>query len=223
MTTTRRQRLGWGGTGLLLVLLLAGCPASGGGSETGDEPAEPPVTVPRPDATFTAELSASGSRLQVDYRLTNTGSQPLLVVDRVPVASGAGLRYRPDVAYVTAADQQEGVVLVSQRLFAPPADGTDAATEPTAGVTRLLPGRSLSGRPVVPLPLERRHPFDIAAGEVELPGPVEEVVFCLGVVAPPFPAALDLERLDGVQTVAHGLAGYQAQYQFCSEPYRLPG
>jgi len=94
---------------------------------------------------------------------------------------------------------------------------------PRVGVTEVAAGESLEHEVVVPLPLQRRHPFgaDLGDGVVSLPSDPGTVRFCLGVIAPPYPQALARRKQDGVDTVNHGNAAWDSQYLFCSEPVEL--
>ena len=230
MTTTAEHGRAALAVALLLVFALwaAGCADSAGGGpdrrpvENGGEPADPPGAAEKPPARFVGRLDVGDSGVTVRYSVTNRGREPLLVVNRLPKPSGAGVRYTPDRGYV--AGHGEDRVLVSQRAFPwPDSDRIGFAQPPMVGVTRLPPGASTRAEVTVPLPLQRSHPFgdDLGYGTIELPDPVEQVEFCLGVIAPPFPPALSLHRDDGTEVINHGNAAHQAQYLFCTEPVPL--
>lgn len=186
------------------------------------DPADPEVTAPRPDADAHMTAVADDEAVRVTWRLDNTGTTPLLVVNRVPVPSGAATDWRADTAYVTG---EGNGVLLSQRLFTWPDTDKTWEVSPRAGVTEVPAGESLTQEVVVRLPLERRHPFgpDLGDGVVTLPTDPDSVRFCLGVIAPPYPPALARKRVDGVDTVNHGNLPWARQYLYCSETAALDG
>ena len=231
MTTTAREspagtRLGAWAAALTLVFVpvLASCADDAESSDPtgtmvsdGDEPADPPADVAEPAASFSSEVTAGDTEVAVSYHLTNDGDEPLLVVDRLPTPSGSDFT----TAQVYVSGQDDGRVLLSQRVFPwPDSDRINYAQAPQVGVTTVAPGETVSADVAVPLPLERRHPFgqDIGYGEIALPGPVTDVVFCLGVIPPPFEPSLGRDHVDGVTTVDHGNESHEAQYLFCSKP-----
>lgn len=204
--------------GALAVLLLCGCdPESVTGSPEPSEPDDPPGEIERPDASVDIDVEPGASSIGVHYRLTNDGDTELLVPNLLPTTAGtfdddAGL------AYVTGDD--DGAVMLSQRVFAMPETDVSFAQIPRVGVTRVAPGADLEVSLEVPLPLERRYPWgdDLGKGTIELPDPVGAVRFCLGVVPPPYQLHYGLEREDGVSSVTHGSAINAGQYLFCSDP-----
>ena len=220
MTTTAKGAL----AALVVLGALVACDVEAEPRPTsvGDagEPADPQSDVQRPEATFSPSLIVHDSEVWVSWDLTNYGDEPLLVVNRLPTPSGSG--FTPDRVYVFG--QEDGRVQLSQRVFPwPDSDRVSFAQAPQAGVLRLLPGETTSGDAAVPLPLERAHPFgqDVGFGPIGLPDPAEEVVFCLGVIPPPFEPALGMDREGAVTTIDHGNESHEAQYLFCSEPTAL--
>lgn len=207
---------------LLVVLPLGGCADDDKEPQVMDitEPAAPVVSAPKPEADADLTVVVGPSSVEVRWRLENTGTSPLLVVDKLPVPSGAGRDWRGDAAYVTGEGDD---VLVSQQVFAWPDTDMTWEVAPRVGVTEVPAGGSLEQRVVVPLPLERRHPFgaDLGDGVVTLPSDPGTVRFCLGVIAPPYPEALSRKRQDGVDTISHGNQAWDSQYLFCSERSEL--
>jgi len=161
---------------LVAVLGSAAC-----GSSRPTEPADPPATGAPPAVELTATLTVQEQRLHVTYRLVNRSGEPLIVLNQVPTATST-----PDAnaVYVTGRPGS-GRVEIAKRAYAMP--DTDRKTwaqpEHVAGVI-LAPGGSVGEDLTVPLPLRRRHPYgdDIGYGTIKLPDPVQDVVFCLGVV-----------------------------------------
>jgi hypothetical protein len=190
----------------------------------GGEPADPTSDAARPDASVEFDVTADDS-LRVSYTVTNDGADDLLVVNRLPQPAGAGTSYVDDISYATG--QDDGRVQVAQRAFAwPDSDAIDFAQAPEVGATRLPPGESLDVTLEVGLPLERSQPFgdDLGYGDIELPDPVTDAVFCLGVIAAPYPSGVSPrpdEDDPSLVRLAHGDATHDAQYLFCSDPVEL--
>lgn len=225
MSTTERLRglIGVLLLGLLLVSGLSACDDGGEGSNgkpAASEPADPAGTSTRPAAQFDVQVTPEEDEVQVTYRLVNQGLAPLLVPNRLPVPAGAGVRYLSDQAYVTGGP--DGLVQLAHRVFAwPDTDRKTWEVAPRVGVTQVAPGRSVSAELTVPLPLTRNQPFgdDIGYGTIRLPDPVEDVVFCLGVITGS--AAIPLHEDDGVLLTEHGNSTNSAQHLFCSDPVPL--
>ncbi|RYC07442.1 hypothetical protein [Nocardioides zhouii] len=230
MTTTvaddvRRRVARLAAATLVALLAVSGC------SDTQEEPVEtsteggpaaPPQEAPRPDVDFDVEVNPGPDAISVSWSLTNTGAAPLLVVDRVPRASGASVAYDPEVTYVVGAD--DGTVQVAQRLYdLPEGDRISYAQLPRAGATELAPGDSLERDLEVPLPLVRASPWgdDIGFGSIELPDPVTSVQYCLGVVAGDPEPAWGLDRTDDGILLNHGGGAVAAQHVLCSDPIPL--
>ena len=211
--------------GPLLVSGLAACDDGGEGSSAepaASEPADPPGTPTRPAAQFDVQVSPEEDGVRVSYRLVNQGSAPLLVPNRLPVPAGAGVRYRSDLAYVTGGP--DGLVELAHRVFAwPDSDRKTWEVAPRVGVTQVAPGRSVSAELTVPLPLTRNQPFgdDIGYGTIRLPDPIQDVVFCLGVLPGASSGVIPLHRDDGVLLTEHGNSTNSAQFLYCSDPVPL--
>ncbi|MEJ7775390.1 MAG: hypothetical protein WKF72_11335 [Nocardioidaceae bacterium] len=225
--TTTVERLSSGLIVLAILIFPTACDADGSAIDAssvtdGGEPADPSVRVDRPQADFEVEIAVGASDVVVTYTFTNGSDDELLVVNRLPAASGASVEYVSDIAYITG--QDDGRALVSQRAFAwPDSDRIDFGQAPQVGATRVEPGGQVAVELSVPLPLERSQPFgdDLGYGTITLPDPVIDVMFCLGVIAPPYAPSLGLEDQAGVTTLAHGNESHAAQYLFCSDPVEL--
>ena len=214
-----------------LVLVAAGVlPGATDGSDpetpvdtgitSGGEPADPRSDQPEPEASFRVEVTPDDTSVSIRYRLTNGSS---VRADPEPAHRLQRHRRRHPADRLRDRDGRASVA-ISQRVFASPdTDRLDFAQLPTVGVSRLTPAGTLSVDLEVPLPLERRHPFgdDLGYGTIELPDPVEEVQFCLGVISAPFAPNLGLVRSDGASTIQHGTPANEAQYLFCSDPVDL--
>ncbi len=197
---------------LTLLLSLGGC-ADGEESPYGEF--GPSSSAPAPDATFDAAVSVSNAEIKVSYTLANDGDEPLLLINRPGVAAGAGVRYREDAAYVT--EDAGGGALLSQALFGIPDSDQTWESIPRVGVTEVKAGETVEVEVTSAVPLSWFHPFgsDFGSGAMSIPDGVEEVRFCLGVVAPPFPESMTPRtEEDGTRTVGHASA---AQHLFCSE------
>jgi len=191
---------------VLAVLACAACSSS---------PAEPPDPTPAgapPVVAFTATVTPGAGALAITYKLINQSPGDLVAVDRLPAGSGA--------VYVTG--KENGRVEVSRRVF--PRRLTDKvswATTPSAAGTVVAPGESVGASITVALPLARVSPYgnDLGDGEIKLPDPVEEVVFCLGVV--PRAAVPAAPGADGSVVVVHDSRLAGVQHLFCSGPAHL--
>lgn len=231
MTTTVadyvRRRGGRLAAAAAALLLATGCadaqedpapPTSTDGGST-----EPAQEAPRPDVDFAAEVTPGAGSVAVSWSLTNTGGEPLLVVDRPPRASGASVAYDPRTAYVVGGD--DGTVQVAQRLFdLPETDRMSWARLPRAGATELAPGATLDRELAVPVPLVRLSPWgdDIGNGPIELPDPVTGVQFCLGVLAGDLQSSWGPGRDGDVVGLSHGSEAVAAQHVLCSDLVPLP-
>ena len=224
MTTTEARRRGAALVALLLA--LAGCgsdpagPEGGGGNAGSPGPAEPADVrpdVPRPDVTADLQVDPGADAVAVRYSVTNDGAAPLLLANRLPHVVGAGTSYDSTLAYVTGAGA-DGVE-ISQRVFPWPDGDVERVAAPQVGASVLEAGATVTVALEVPLPLVRSQPFgdDLGEGTIELPDPVAQVSFCLGVLPRTAGAAPDE---DGVVLVAHGDAAL-TQYLLCSDPVAL--
>jgi len=206
-TTERAERVQRVAAVGLIGVLVIGC----GGSDSGAD--EPAPNVSRPDIAADLDVALDGGGLAVRYTVTNDGSVPLLVVNRLPRPSGATVVFDDQVVYVVPDGDDRAEV--AQRLFAAPADGgVDYAQAPQAGATLITPGDTVSGDLVVPLPLEPSAPF----GEEELSSGVASARFCLGVL----PASVTDAQPDddGVVPLGHGPLA-DRQYLECSDDVAL--
>ncbi|MEV0274670.1 hypothetical protein AB0H43_38355 [Hamadaea sp. NPDC050747] len=197
---TRTKRLFAGG----LAALLGGCSAAPA------EPADPPASGAPPAVGFTAEVVVEGQSLHVTYRLTNQSPDELLVLNRVPGAA--------DAVYVVGRSGTH-VVEIGKRAFAmPDTDKVSWAQAARVGVTKVPPGESVGEQLTVSLPLSRRHPYgdDYGDGTITLPDPIEQVVFCLGVVR-----ASEAKGLAADETLPHLSSTTSVQHLFCSNPIGL--
>lgn len=160
-------------------------------------------------------MTVGDTEVQVSYRFANEGDESLLLVNRPGIAAGAGVRYRDDAAYVT--EDADGGALLSQAIFGFPDTDQTWASIPDVGVTEVAPGEAVEVAVKSALPLTWFHPFgtDLGTGSTSIPSDVDEVRFCLGVVAPPFPESMTPQtEEDGTRTVGHASA---AQHLFCSD------
>lgn len=217
MTTTEVRRAAVAVAAVsALVVLAAGCgeddaPGPGGGPST--TPAEPtvgatgvptstngPVSgLPRPDVTFSAEVSAGAGQVVVTYRLANEGAEPVVVPDLLPEPSGATLVYRSGTVWATQAGEH-GVVLAHAFLGRPDTVGAMGWEQiPRVGVTTVEPGDTLAVTTGAPVPLRWHHPWgdDFGGGPISLPEDPATVTFCLG-VTPASEAGVRVD--DGVAT-----------------------
>jgi hypothetical protein len=190
----------------ILALLLGGC------SSSADEPADPVSSAAAPAASFNASLTVSPDAVSVSYTLTNKGSSDLLVLNKVPSYDDSGRALEnANAVYVTG--RPGGQVVLSKRAFPmPDTDRKSWVQAPQISGAVVAPGASVTEQIVVPRPLKRFHPYgnDIGYGEIKLPDPAKEVLFCLGVL----PSA-------GQLTVAHLSGTTASQYVFCSKPVAL--
>ncbi|MFD7077557.1 hypothetical protein ACFV9G_25325 [Nocardioides sp. NPDC059952] len=165
---------------------------------------------------FESEIATAGDALEISYRVVNDADTDVYVIDSVPTyANGALQPASADTVYVLGSGGSRAEV--SKRVFALP-DDTSFAQMPAVGWAKLASGEELKRDVRVPLPLEEYRPFtDDSVPEV--PDPVEEVIFCVGV--------LDLRDLysEGVPAdvtgLAHSDSAAESQQIFCSDPASL--
>lgn len=225
MIATERRRLG----ALVVAAGLAGATACGsnGGGGGGGQGADgvhpelgPRSTAAAPPATFHATVTPTKTAVEVSYTLTNRSDGPLYVVNRVPVAAGAGVRYRSSHAFATAGRGDR--VVLSQALFDQPGESCSMAWSAPhpIGVTKVAPGASTTARVAVSLPLRFDHPYgdEFCDGPEQLPAEPAGVEFCLGVIADD----PDLEKQVGDSSpllVTH--EAHWPQHLFCSDDVDL--
>jgi len=201
---TRTRRLFAGG----LAALLTGC------SSGPAEPPDPPASGAPPAVGFTATVSVEGQSIHITYQLTNQSADELLVLSRVP---GSG-KNDPNAVYVVGRTGTH-VVEIGKRAFAmPDTDKVSWAQAARVGVVKLPPGESVGEQVTVALPLKRRHPYgdDYGDGAITLPDPIEEVVFCVGVVR-----QSEAKGLAADDTLPHLSSTTTVQHLFCSSPTKL--
>jgi hypothetical protein len=158
---------------MMLVLACAAC------SDSPAEPADPAASGPPPAAAFTATVTPEKGSVAISYRFTNQTSADLVALNRIRYQNG----YPRDSVYVTGRD--DGRVEISKRAFAmPDTDKMEWVAFATVGGVIVPPGQSVAEDISVPLPLTRMFPYgnDLGDGEIKLPDPIREAVFCLGVI-----------------------------------------
>lgn len=181
---------------------LVGC------SGAPDAPPTPQPTTPRPEVTFTAELTATAESLTWEYDLRNDGTTA------VAVFNGPDRAAPDDAPPVWVVNAGGGRVEVSQRLHDLP-EGVLAAEPFYVGGTTLEPGESLTGQASTPLPLALSYPYAGAADDAYAPpDDPKDVIFCLGFMARPAGA-------EHVEWFAHDAWATGMQHRACTEPYRL--
>lgn len=165
---------------------------------------------------FESEIVTAGDALEISYRVVNDADTDVYVVDSVPTYTNDALQPESaDTVYVLGSGGSRAEL--SKRVFALPDDKTFAQM-PAVGWAKLAAGEEMKRNISVPLPLEEYRPFTDDSVP-ELPDPVEEVIFCVGV--------LDLRDLypEGVPAEVTGLAhsdsAAESQQIFCSEPASL--
>jgi hypothetical protein len=172
-----RRTVGW-------ILLATGALAACQTSDAPTGPTPPGPTGTTAGSTVDADLSLSADvgtdRLRLTYRLRNTGTAPMVVLNGVPaVDTVADPAVDPGAVYVTARD--DGTVEIAKRAFAPPPGVDPAAPFQLAG-TVVPGGGEVAEEVTVSLPLRGRSPYGAVAGGDRLPEPLGSIVFCLGVL-----------------------------------------
>ena len=174
-------------------------------------PAAPPTpqpTTPRPEVTFTAELTATAESLTWTYGLRNDGTTAVAVFNG---PDRAAPDEAPPVWVVNAGERR---VEVSQRLHDLPV-GVLVAEPFYVGGTTLEPGESLTGEASTPLPLRLSYPYAGAADDSYVPSDdPRDVVFCIGFMARPAGA-------EHVEWFAHDAWATGMQHLACTEPHDL--
>lgn len=190
-------------------------------SATDGAPSVSMQEAPRPDVSFDVEVTPGPSSIAVSWSLTNIGDEPLLVVNRLPRASGATVVFDPEVVYVVGGD--DGLVTISSRLFdLPETDRMDWVQLPQTGATEVEPGEVITQDLSVPVPLHRSSPWgdDIGYGPIELPDPITSVQYCLGVLTGEPQPTWGPGRDGDVVVINHGSQALAAQHLLCSD--RVP-
>jgi hypothetical protein len=121
----------------------------------------------------------SRDRLLIRYKITNRGSKPYLVFNRLPGQLDS-TDVTPDQNAVYVEPQQDGTVDISKRAYPLP-DGPTVNTPYIPGASELLPGATMSEQMEVKLPLRRRRPYMSVVPAPEMPSPIRTVRFCVGV------------------------------------------
>lgn len=202
---------------LALLPLLVGCAEGEAESPYGEF--GPSSRVLAPEATFDADVTVTDTEVEVRYRFANDGDKPVMLINRPGVTAGAGVRYREDAAYAT--EDAGGGALLSQALFGFPDSDQTWESIPRVGVTEVAPGETVEVDVRSAVPLTWFHPFgnDFGSGPLSLPGDVDKIRFCLGVVSSPFPESMTPRtEEDGTKTVGHASA---EQHLFCSKSAAL--
>jgi hypothetical protein len=224
-TATDLPRRRWAFVATLATLLgVSGCASSA------DEwPDIAPNTEPI-QATFTASVRIADGQAHVSYRIVNNEAGDLVVLNRVHTTEDGRWQTRPSLVYVVGRDG--GRVEISKRALPQPENSKISLYRfPTVGGSVLPAGGSLTEEFAVRLPLTRVHPYgnDVGYGEVKLPDPITELVFCLGVVREPVdssprspapsPGGMTAEVID---EIPHGGPSLLRQHLFCSDPVKMP-
>lgn len=161
---------------------------------------------------FESEIAQTGGALEVSYRVINDADTDVYVVDSVPTyANGALQPASAGTVYVLGSGGSRAEV--SKRVFALPEDKSFAQM-PAVGWVKLAAGEEMKRDVRVPLPLEEYRPFDDDSVP-ELPDPVEEVIFCVGVLdlRDLYPKGVPAE----VTGLAHSDSTAESQQIFCSD------
>ncbi|WP_167829468.1 hypothetical protein [Nocardia vulneris] len=220
MTITDNSRVERFGAGLracasiaFCAMLLIACRTTtntGGGGEPDHVAGGAVIPV---GVTFDAEVTVTGADLAVTWRVDNRSSQELIVPTLV---SHEGKVPQGDAYIVPAGNTIE----IAQRLFDWPDEVQELAVPPSVGILRVHPGSTESRTIRIPRPLTAYHPFGggFDDGPPGLPSAPAGIVFCLGVVPEPYPPALGLRTVNGVEIATHGQVSYTRQHRFCTEP-----
>ena len=132
------------------------------------------------DLEFESNLKiAGGNRLLIHYRITNRGSKPYLVFNRLSGQLDSS-DVTPDQNAVFIEPQSDGSVEISKRAYALP-DGPAVNTPYIPGASELLPGASINEQMEVKLPLRRRRPYMSVVPAPQMPDSLRTVRFCVGV------------------------------------------
>jgi hypothetical protein len=126
-----------------------------------DRHMSPPDDASTWDVHFTCSLDRLPNRLEVRYRLDNTGREDVIVMDQISKAGVDGMmRYSPDHVYV---DLDEGTLqLTKGALTSPSAEAREHGASsyrhhPEGRI--ITPGASVEVTFTVPIPVKVRNPF----------------------------------------------------------------
>ncbi|MGY2033558.1 hypothetical protein [Nocardia gipuzkoensis] len=193
-----------------LVVACVATKKTGRGAESGGQPGGAAIPA---GVTFDADVAITSTDLTVTWRVVNRSGNEVVIPTLVP---HEGMVPRRE-AYIVAAGNN---IEIAQRLFDWPDEVQNLAAPPSVGVLRVPPDTTESRTIRVLRPLTAYHPFGDAFddGPPALPSDPAGVVFCLGVVAQPYPPALQLENVDGVEIAVHGRVSYAQQHRFCTDP-----
>lgn len=150
-------------------------------------------------------------RFLIDYRVTNRGARPVLLVNRGDTEYGLG------AGRVYVEPQPDGTVNFAQRGYLLPPDqgpGPTAAVYP--GVSELAPGQTASESLKVAAPKARQHPYARHFPQHPVPDPLRRARFCLAVV----PADAPTRTTKGTRVLTN-FQSIAAQELLCSDPQDL--
>jgi hypothetical protein len=192
------------------AVLVSGCSALGGGQEDAY-----PVQATARGITPEFTVEVRGEALAVEYRLENSGQEPVVIVDRLPAVIGMSDMTEDDVdprlAYVgTAGDR---TMRISRQVFGLGDDSGNPDVQPIVGGTRVAPGQEHEGTIEVPLPVQAKSPgYSTPNFSGRGLSRSEQVQVCLGVTGD-LPGEGEFRRVPASQ---------QDQVLVCSAPEALP-
>ncbi|MEO5664634.1 MAG: hypothetical protein ABIR39_15270 [Nocardioides sp.] len=195
-----------------LVVVATACSSSSSSSSSSSEPGTSPAPSASPPVVdFSATVTPGAEEIVVRWSLTNRSGDELLVPNLVPDSAG---RFSSTANTVYVVPGTDADVELVKKAFEASGDAGDSL--PSVGFTRLADGAVVEEVVRVPLPLSGYSPD----GGASVPPDATSVVFCVGVVSPPFIASMGFNEHDGIETMNHGVAATQ-QHVFCSEPAEL--
>lgn len=220
-----RRRLAWT---LGVLLATGGCQAP--------PVAEWPDVTPNPDpiaVAFNATVQVADQQIRISYQVTNNENVELIALNRVYRTHDGRWQTRPEFVYVVGKDG--GRVEIGKRAHAQPnPSNINLVRSPDMAGTVLAPGGTLTEELTLSLPLQRSHPYgnNVGFGEVVLPDPITEIVFCLGVIpgslatgyrspVPATSADASGPALTQAGHLPHAGDVLDSQHLFCSEPAGL--
>ncbi|HWS55859.1 MAG TPA: hypothetical protein VN228_17095, partial [Pyrinomonadaceae bacterium] len=175
----------------------------------------PAAADPAPQSDSQLELKADirrdGEGFRIEYRVTNRGSRPVLLVNRGDTEYGLG------AGRVYVEPQADGTVQFTQRGYLLPPDqgpGPTAAVYP--GVSELAPGKTATETLRVAAPKARQHPYARHFPQHPVADPLRRARFCLGVVSGDAPT----RTTRGTRVLAD-FQSIAAQQLLCGEPQEL--